>query len=337
MRKHLQLLILLMLIAISISAPRVMAAENTIKVGVLKFGTINWEMELIKQLALDDEHGFQLEVVPVASKNAAAVALQAGAVDVILTDIFWVLHQHKAGKDYVIMPTHKATGGVYARASNTNSPFSLRQLAGQRLGVAGGSTDKNLIVLKAYAQSQGVGLSEVEMKFAAPPLLKRMLEQQQLDYSINFWHYNARLAAQGYANVLPLATMLSELGIEADVPLLGWVASKTWLAKHGDIFTGFVQASASAKQLLVSNKANWDDIRHLTKAESDAIFASLVTHYPKTLLPSFDASNQRAFATLVSKLADAQQIDFLGNVTQVPEDIYWQSAIQVWEQRGTQP
>jgi NitT/TauT family transport system substrate-binding protein len=303
---------------------------------VLQFGTINWEMSLIQQMKLDAKHGFTLEVVPVASKNAAAVALQAGAVDVILTDIFWVLHQYNAGKDYVIMPTHKATGGIYARAQSADS-FSLNDLSGRRLGVAGGSTDKNYIILNAFAKAEDTSLANVDVKFAAPPLLKRMLEQEQIDYSINFWHYNARLAAQGFVNVLPLTTMLERLDINTDVPLLGWVASAAWLAQNNHIFSGFVAASAAAKQRLVKDQSAWEAVRHLTKAESNEIFASLIAHYPQTLLTSFDRSNQQAFASLVSRLADAQQVAFLGEITHIPQDIYWQSAIGVWEQRGNNP
>jgi NitT/TauT family transport system substrate-binding protein len=47
-----------------------------------------------------------------------------------------------------------------------------------------------------------------------------------LDAIINFWHYNVRLEAADYRLTLPVMTMLTELNISSDVPLLGWVFSQ---------------------------------------------------------------------------------------------------------------
>ena len=171
-----------------------------IRVGVLQFGTINWEMDTIIHHQLDTQRGFRLAVHPFASKNASAVALQSGAVDVIMTDLFWVSRQRGQGKPYVIMPTTKASGGVY-----TNEKQSFTQLLQQNdnsIGVAGGSVDKNWLLLQAYAKQQELDLlAHFTPKFAAPPLLNRFMMNNELDASINFWHYNARLdAARLYLN-----------------------------------------------------------------------------------------------------------------------------------------
>ena len=66
---------------------------QTIKVGSLQYGSVNWELKLIQDIGLDEDNGFELEIVELASKNAAAVALQGGAVDLIITDWFWVSRQ----------------------------------------------------------------------------------------------------------------------------------------------------------------------------------------------------------------------------------------------------
>ena len=70
---------------------------QTIKVGSLQYGSVNWELKLIKELELDKKHNFKLEIIELASKNAAAVALQGGAVDLIVTDWFWVSRQRSEG------------------------------------------------------------------------------------------------------------------------------------------------------------------------------------------------------------------------------------------------
>ena len=61
-------------------------SAEKIKVGSLQYGSVNWELKLIKDLGLDEQNGFSLEIIELASKNAAAGALQGGAVDLIVTD-----------------------------------------------------------------------------------------------------------------------------------------------------------------------------------------------------------------------------------------------------------
>src|SRR5579859_5132256 len=57
-----------------------------VRVGVLKFGTVSWELDVLRRHGLDRAHGIVVEPLELAGKDGAAVALQGGAVDVILTD-----------------------------------------------------------------------------------------------------------------------------------------------------------------------------------------------------------------------------------------------------------
>src|SRR3546814_4071087 len=59
-------------------------AAETVRVGVLKYGTVNWEISIIQRHEMDVQHGFPLEVLELASDQATAVALQAGEVDIIV-------------------------------------------------------------------------------------------------------------------------------------------------------------------------------------------------------------------------------------------------------------
>lgn len=57
-----------------------LAYGNTkVRVGVLKFGTVNRELDTLTARGLDRRHGISVEVVPPASKHATAVALQGDA------------------------------------------------------------------------------------------------------------------------------------------------------------------------------------------------------------------------------------------------------------------
>lgn len=62
-------------------------AADKIRIAVLKFGTVNWEMDVIKRHQIDLEQGFELDVVKLAGKQATMVALQSGDVDIAITDL----------------------------------------------------------------------------------------------------------------------------------------------------------------------------------------------------------------------------------------------------------
>ncbi|MEO6353696.1 MAG: hypothetical protein ABIO19_14415, partial [Burkholderiaceae bacterium] len=52
-----------------------------LRVGVLEFGTVSWELEVIQSRELARKRGIDLQIVPLASGDASTVALQGGAVD----------------------------------------------------------------------------------------------------------------------------------------------------------------------------------------------------------------------------------------------------------------
>ena len=88
------------------------AEAGTVKIGVLKFGTVSWELDVIKQHGLDKAAGIDLDIVELANNQATAVALQAGEVDVIVTDWLWVSRQRADGADFTFAPYSTSVGSL---------------------------------------------------------------------------------------------------------------------------------------------------------------------------------------------------------------------------------
>lgn len=63
-------------IALTVAGSAPALAAETIRIGVLKFGTVNWELSTIERHGLDQRNGFTLEVLQLASNQATTVALQ---------------------------------------------------------------------------------------------------------------------------------------------------------------------------------------------------------------------------------------------------------------------
>ena len=103
--------LLLALVALAVTA----RAGETVRVAVLKFGTVNWQLDSLKANGFDRARGFDLEVLPLAGKNATAVALQADEVDMIVTDWIWALRQRAAGLEVFFVPYSTVLGALMLR------------------------------------------------------------------------------------------------------------------------------------------------------------------------------------------------------------------------------
>ena len=77
------------------------AKENVLSIGLLKYGSVNWEIDIIKHNKLDKKNNFAIKKKFFSTKNAAAIALQGKSVDMIVTDWIWVSRQRGEKRNYV--------------------------------------------------------------------------------------------------------------------------------------------------------------------------------------------------------------------------------------------
>jgi NitT/TauT family transport system substrate-binding protein len=250
-----------------------------VRLGVLKFGTVNWELDVMRRHGLDRAHGIAVEPLELASKDGATVALQGGAVDVILTDWLWVARRRALGGDVTFVPHSHASGGLIVRADAGIT--RLADLKGRKIGVAGGPVDKSWLVLRAFARkTAGLDLArDADPVFAAPPLLQETLKKGNIPAAINFWPYNARLPQQGYVELVRVEDMLPALGLPADTPLLGWVFSERWAARQPAAVRGFLAAAKEARNRLAASPEEWQAIAPLTQADDAAMLERLRQAY----------------------------------------------------------
>lgn len=311
-------------IALSILFALSVQAQPTVRVGVLKFGTVNWEIDVIKHHQLDKKYQFDLKVTPLASKNASAVALQSNAVDIILTDWLWVNRQRFENKLYSIYPMSKTHGGLYIPAHSDIK--TITDLKGKKIGIAGGAVDKSWLLLQAYSQKvYGLDLKkEAKPTFAVPPLLNQLMLRGELTAAINFWHYGARLKAAGFKQLITIPEILTELGVKAQVPLLGWVFDQGWAFDNRNALNAFLQASAEAKQILFSSDEEWQRLRPLIKAENDVVFTTLQTDYRAGLLSQFGSHEIAASQRIFEILAEQGGSALVGKATALSEGTFWQ-------------
>lgn len=294
------LYLVLALVCLTVGAQ---AAEPTIRVGSLRYGTLSWQLDVIAKHGLDQKHGIRIEPLELAGSPAAQLALQAGRVDLIVSDWLWVSRQRAEGGDLTFIPFSTALGGLIVPAASTIR--NVGGLAGQRLGIAGSAIDKSWLVLRLYARSNfALDLDAVTDKsFGAPPLLSEELAAGRLDAVLTYWPFAAKLEAKGMRRVLSMGEALAALGIPGDLPLTGYVVSAQWASENQAALDGFVAASREANEILAESDAEWERIAPLTGAADKAELVKLRDAYREGIPRHWDASERELAARLYRLLA----------------------------------
>jgi NitT/TauT family transport system substrate-binding protein len=292
-----------------------------VRVGSLQFGTVNWELAVIRD-GLDRQHGFALDPLVLADQDATAIAFQSGEVDAIVTDWIWVARQREAGRDYTFVPFSLTVGALMADPKT--GIRTIQHLAGKRLGVAGGADDKSWVLIQAYARkAAGIDLPRAaNINFAAPPLLNQLALRGDLDAVLNFWQFNARLAAKGFLPVVEIARILPELGLDRPPPLLGWVFRESWAAANPDLARGFLDASFAAKAMMKTDDAVWQRLRPEMHAEDDIVFAALRDGY-RAGIPAGPSPADAAAAGTALRLMAAITPAAVGGLKALPSGTFW--------------
>jgi NitT/TauT family transport system substrate-binding protein len=242
------------------------AGRPAIRIGILQFGSVAWQIDVIRRHGLAEAEGVGIEPVILAANQATLVALQAGSVDVIVSDLLWVARQRATGADWSFRPYSTALGAVEVPAA---SPIrSLADLPGHHLGIAGTALDKSWLILRLLAQRQnGRDLDEVvEKSFGAPPLLAEQLAAGRLDALLTYWQFAARLEARGARRLLGMGEAVRALGIVEPVPLVGYVLSAAWAKEHAASCAAFFRACRRAEEVLLRSDEEWRTIAPLTGA-----------------------------------------------------------------------
>jgi len=280
------------------------SAEPSVRVGALRYGTLSWQLDVIAKHGLDRKEGILIEPLELAATPATQLALQAGRVDVIVSDWLWVSRQRAEGGDLTFIPFSSAVGALIVPAA---SPIrDVAGLAGQRLGIAGSAIDKSWLVLRLFARTQfGLDLdAHVQKSFGAPPLLSQELAAGRLDAVLTYWPFAAKLEAGGMRRLLSVADALAALELPRDLPLNGYVVSTPWATENQAALDGFIAASRAANEILAASDAEWDRIAPLTGAADTAELIRLREAYRDGIPRHWGAAERDAAARLYRLLAE---------------------------------
>tara|TARA_A100001011_G_scaffold389814_1_gene472039 strand:+ start:23 stop:997 length:975 start_codon:yes stop_codon:yes gene_type:complete len=260
---------------------------NKIRVAVLKFGSVNWELDVIKHHQLDIKNNIKIKKIVMTNKDAATIAFLSKAADIFITDWIWVNRQRNKGNLVTFSPYSNAAGALMVKENSDIKDF--KDLKNKKVGVAGSSLDKSWIFLRAYGiKKYGADpLRFFNASFAAPPLINGLLKNSELDAGFNYWNYSARLEAQGFKTLITVENILPHIGVKGELPLIGYVFREKFEKENSETIKDFIKTSSQARKILMESDKEWQRISNITGA-NDKIMLEKIRDYFRKGVPSQD-------------------------------------------------
>jgi NitT/TauT family transport system substrate-binding protein len=203
-----------------------------------------------------------------------------------------------------------------------DSPIQdIKDLKGKRLGVAGGGQDKNWLLLRAAAlKTAKIDLDKSgPITFGAPPLLSEALKQDQLDAVLTYWNQAIRLESQGYRKLLDGSGILKLLGVDGNLPTLGFVFHEKWAAEHPHELAGFLKAAAEARQMICGSDKVWAAIAASTQETDEAQRTLLRKAYCEHPVPTVGPQEIDALAQIFTWVTPEGTTP-----AALPQGVFWQ-------------
>ena len=288
-----------LLAILAFAAPPALAAD-TLRLALQATGTTVWEMAVVSSLHLDQEAGLDLKITELASTEAGKIALQGGSADIIVSDWLWVARERAGGARLTFYP---ASTGIGVVMSKDVAIKSVNDLAGKKLGVAGGLLDKSWLLLKAFALKQGVDLEKsATIVYGAPPLLAEKAAQGEIDAVLEFWNFALDLEARGFHRAIEMTEVEKALGAKRDPIVTGYVFDEGFANGHRDALERFFAMMRKAKTLIASSDEAWraaaTRIGAKDKATLDLYHKRYIEGGPKGTLEEQEVDASKLFAVL---------------------------------------
>lgn len=302
--------------------PALAADLPKIKIGVLKFGTVSWELNTIKHHGFDFANGIDLDVLDFAGEDATNVAMLSGDLDMIVSDWLWVSRQRSEGEALTLAPYSTAVGAVMVKQESEIK--ELRDLKGQKIGVAGGPLDKSWLLIQGLARRdhQMDLTKEAEVVYGAPPLLSEKAISGELDAVLNFWHFCARLEANGFRRLIGADDAARALGASGPVSALGYVFREAWANQNKEAALAFLKASAQAKRLLATSDDEWIRLAPVARAQGRELEV-LRDRYRQGIPDRPVIDEERDAAKLYAVLASLGGEKLVGKAPEMAPGTYW--------------
>ncbi len=307
-------------------------AGGKIRLALQKTGTLAWELAVIDERGLDRKAGLDIEVIELASPEAAKIALMGRAADIILSDWLWVARQRNLGRRFVFAPYSTALGAVMVPAA---SPIEdLAGLQGKKIAVAGGPLDKSWLLLQALARESDLDIaSRANVIYGAPALLYQKAANGEADATLTYWNFCVALESRGFRRLIGMDEVERRLGAKGPVAMVGYIFDEDFARTHADALSRFFKIATEAKDILAHSGEDWEKIARRIGIAGEAELAlyrqTYIDGIPRRPVAE-EAADARALYRILEKIGGP---DLAGTATELDAGTFYQTTEMAPQQR----
>jgi NitT/TauT family transport system substrate-binding protein len=235
--------------------------------------TQSWHLYALQQLGLDRQHGFELQLVPAATTQATANALQSGAANVALFSWIEAARMKKAGISLVGVGPFLQWGANQIVAPAGTTYRNIGDLKGKKIGIFRRSSIDWIIdqILAKTVYHMDVDRDIVAQE-GAIGLLRGLLESGQLDAAHMFNNLTPSMIATGKFRVMEQTRdTIKRLGLP-EIPDLIYFVSTDYAAAHPQNVRAFLAAYREAVQALRTDDNLWTEFGKTLQMPDGAIW-----------------------------------------------------------------
>ena len=298
-------------------------AADRLRIVAQKTGTFGWELDVIRTHKLDVAAGIDLQLVELASPESGKIALKGGSADLIVADVMWVARERALGGSMAFHPYTSTLGAVMVPAASKVRAIS--DLAGLRLGVAGGALDKSWLLLQALGRRGGFDIRRsATILYGAPQLLSVKASQGDIDAVLNYWNLSADLEAQGFRRAIEMADVQRQLGAREPIAMVGYAFDEAFAAKNGPLLRRFFAMTNEAKEILAKSPDEWTRLADRIGGTHDPHVLDIYRARYAAGIPRRSLADEESDARVLYRvLAETGGSDLVGPAENLPAGTYW--------------
>ena len=278
-----------------------------------------WHLAAIEKYRLDKKYGFELQLVPAATRQMTITAIESRGADIGNFSWIDIVRLRNGGTKIVgVIPFLSwGTNQIVVPAASPVRTFA--DLRGKKLGVAS-ITDLDWVLVRSIAKGdyQLDAGKDFTVQQGAIGLIRGLVETSQLDAAIMWNDQTPAMVTTGKARIIyELKDMIAGHGLPA-TPMLIYAASTDYAEAHPQNIRAFAAAYREAVDLLRHDDSIWLE-QGKTRAMTPEAVAALRDEMRRDLMTEFKPTTMADIQTLFQYLLPRSEPEIFG-FSQLPND-----------------
>jgi NitT/TauT family transport system substrate-binding protein len=278
-----------------------------------------WHLAAMRKYKLDKKYGFTLQLVPAATSQMTATAIQSGQAEIGIFQFLDIARMRKADIRIIGVGPFLQWGADHFVVPVDSKVKNIGDLKGKKIGLFS-RTSLDWILDQAIARN--VYKMDVErdliVQEGAVGLIRGLIETGQLDGAHMYNNLTPAMVANGKVKVLhQMKELVDQLGLPA-IPFLFYSAPEAYLASKPQNIRAFLAAYREAVAILNKEDDVWFEHGKSLQMTPESIILlrdeMRVDLWP-TFRPTTEADMKKVFEFLLKEAGPVP----LGGLTEYPE------------------